>query len=57
MSKVDSRLISGAAIFGVGWGLAGICPGPAIANISSGSYIILVFILTMLVGMKLGDKI
>ena len=54
--KVDSRLISGAAIFGIGWGLAGICPGPAITNISSGSYIILVFILTMLVGMKLANK-
>jgi uncharacterized membrane protein YedE/YeeE len=33
---VDGRLIAGAAIFGVGWGLSGICPGPAIVGLSSG---------------------
>ena len=31
--RVDSRLLAGAAIFGVGWGLAGLCPGPALVNV------------------------
>jgi hypothetical protein len=50
-TKVDSTLISGAIIFGAGWGLAGFCPGPAVANVGSGSNIILAFILSMIVGM------
>lgn len=33
---IDARLIAGAAIFGIGWGLSGICPGPAIVGLSSG---------------------
>ena len=35
--RVDARLISGAALFGVGWGLAGYCPGPAIASLGLGN--------------------
>lgn len=50
-NTVDSTLISGAVIFGIGWGLAGFCPGPAVASIAGGSNIILAFILSMLVGM------
>jgi uncharacterized membrane protein YedE/YeeE len=50
-TSVDSTLISGAVIFGAGWGLAGLCPGPAIASIGGGSNIILAFILSMIVGM------
>nr|WP_252023667.1 YeeE/YedE family protein [Vibrio sp. SCSIO 43136] len=50
-TKVDGTLLSGAAIFGVGWGLVGICPGPAVASMSGGSNVILAFILSMLVGM------
>jgi len=49
-TKVDGTLISGAVIFGAGWGLAGFCPGPAITSIFSGSNIILAFILSMIVG-------
>lgn len=49
--KLDKKLIGGAAIFGVGWGLAGICPGPAIASVSGGSVIIFGFIFCMLLGM------
>jgi hypothetical protein len=52
-SKIDKSLISGAALFGLGWGLAGICPGPALANISGGEPKIFVFIVMMLVGMQL----
>lgn len=55
-TKVDGRLISGALIFGAGWGLAGFCPGPAITNIGSGSYTVLAFILSMLIGMILATQ-
>jgi uncharacterized membrane protein YedE/YeeE len=36
--KVDKRLIAGAAIFGIGWGLGGICPGPALVNMGRAVY-------------------
>lgn len=50
-NKVDGSLISGAVIFGAGWGLAGFCPGPVVASIGGGSNIILAFTLSMIVGM------
>jgi uncharacterized protein len=50
-NRIDSRLIGGAAIFGVGWGLAGFCPGPAIANLSTGNWRVFVFVAAMLAGM------
>lgn len=49
---IDKKLVIGAVLFGLGWGLAGICPGPAIANISGGNSKILVFIIMMLFGMQ-----
>lgn len=48
--KIDGKLISGAVIFGAGWGLAGFCPGPAVASIGGGSHIVLAFVLSMIVG-------
>lgn len=56
-SKIDAHLILGASIFGVGWGLAGLCPGPAITSISSGSSDILLFVVAMLTGMWLMPKV
>lgn len=50
---IDKPLIVGAVLFGLGWGLTGICPGPALANISGGEPKILVFIVMMLTGMQL----
>jgi uncharacterized membrane protein YedE/YeeE len=50
-SGVDARLIAGAAIFGVGWGLVGFCPGPAITALSLASWPAVVFVLAMLAGM------
>ncbi|PIK16418.1 DUF6691 family protein [Halobacteriovorax sp. JY17] len=50
-SKVDKQLISGAVLFGAGWGLLGICPGPAIVNLVTLNSSIIIFILAMLVGM------
>lgn len=52
-SELDGRLLSGAAIFGVGWGLAGYCPGPAIVSVWSGGWAAPVFVVAMIVGMML----
>lgn len=52
-SLVDRDLILGALIFGVGWGIAGLCPGPAIAAITSGDVSMFIFAFTMVVGMWL----
>lgn len=50
---VDRRLLAGAALFGVGWGLVGLCPGPALVSIARGSSSILIFVAAMLAGMGL----
>lgn len=47
---VDTRLLTGAAIFGVGWGLAGYCPGPAIAALALGSLEPLLFVAALIAG-------
>src|SRR5262245_13491357 len=48
---LDLRLAAGAAIFGIGWGLVGFCPGPAIAGLGLGAKEALVFVAAMLAGM------
>jgi hypothetical protein len=48
---IDARLVVGAAIFGVGWGLAGYCPGPALASLGTARAAPAVFVLAMLAGM------
>lgn len=48
---IDVRLVVGAAIFGAGWGLAGYCPGPALASLGSARAAPVVFVLAMLAGM------
>jgi uncharacterized protein len=50
---VDLRLIAGAAVFGIGWGLAGYCPGPALVTLVAFSPGILVFVASMMTGMWL----
>ncbi|WP_298771347.1 YeeE/YedE family protein [uncultured Shewanella sp.] len=50
---IDLPLILGASVFGIGWGISGICPGPALVNITGGSPKILVFIVMMLIGMHI----
>ena len=50
---LDKRLVIGAAIFGVGWGIAGICPGPALVLLGAGSGKGLLFVIAMIVGMAL----
>lgn len=48
---VDRKLLTGAALFGIGWGLAGFCPGPAVMNLSTGAGEVLLFVAAMVVGM------
>ncbi|KII17799.1 MULTISPECIES: DUF6691 family protein [Phaeobacter] len=49
--ELDRRLIIGSVLFGIGWGLAGLCPGPAIASLSYGGTGGIIFIAALLVGM------
>lgn len=48
---VDRRLLIGSALFGVGWGIAGICPGPSLVDLGMGETKALVFVAAMLTGM------
>ncbi len=50
-NALDRRLIGGAALFGVGWGLSGFCPGPAVAALATGLTPVLAFVASMLAGM------
>jgi uncharacterized membrane protein YedE/YeeE len=54
---IDRRLLAGAAVFGVGWGLAGYCPGPAITALPLLNPSTLVFVVAMLLGMWLGPRL
>jgi uncharacterized membrane protein YedE/YeeE len=47
---IDARLIAGAAMFGVGWGIAGFCPGPALVSAAAGLVPALVFVAAMVGG-------
>ena len=50
---VDLRLVGGAALFGIGWGLGGFCPGPAIVATASAQSMVLIFVAAMVAGMYL----
>lgn len=50
-TRLDKRLLCGAALFGVGWGLVGFCPGPALTALGTGSIEALFFTVAMLTGM------
>jgi uncharacterized membrane protein YedE/YeeE len=54
---IDARLIGGSVVFGVGWGLAGFCPGPAVVALGSVSGKPLAFVVAMLAGMALFEAI
>jgi uncharacterized membrane protein YedE/YeeE len=55
--NVDAKLVLGSAVFGVGWGLAGYCPGPAIASLASGSPAVVLFVATLLLGLFITGKL
>ncbi len=52
-TAIDRRLVVGGLLFGVGWGLAGFCPGPALVSMAMGQPKALVFVAAMLAGMKM----
>jgi uncharacterized protein len=54
---IDRRLVGGAALFGIGWGVSGYCPGPAIVALGSGAAGALVFVIAMAAGMKLSEGV
>ena len=55
--KIDRRLLLGAAVFGVGWGLAGYCPGPAFVSLATGSASALAFCAAMAAGFWITRKV
>ena len=57
MTKVDRRVLVGSAIFGLGWGIGGYCPGPGIAALSAGSVEALVFVAGMALGSVLYQRV
>jgi uncharacterized protein len=56
-TAIDRRLVLGAVVFGVGWGLVGYCPGPALAALSFGNPATWLFVVAMLAGMALYELI
>jgi uncharacterized protein len=54
-SEIDLPLVAGAALFGVGWGLVGLCPGPALESLATLSPGVIVFVVAMAAGMALHD--
>jgi len=50
-SDIDRPLVTGAVLFGIGWGLVGLCPGPALENLATLSPRVIVFVLAMMAGM------
>ncbi|MAL01593.1 YeeE/YedE family protein [Pusillimonas sp. DMV24BSW_D] len=52
-TDIDKRLVIGSLTFGVGWGLAGYCPGPALVSLGSGQSKALIFVIAMLAGMAI----
>ena len=56
-TRIDSKLITGSFIFGIGWGIAGICPAPSLTLIGLGYYQAIYFIVAMLVGILFHRKV
>ena len=54
---IDGRLIAGGVLFGIGWGIAGFCPGPALVAAGSALGTAWIFVVAMLIGMGLHDRV
>jgi uncharacterized membrane protein YedE/YeeE len=57
LTRLDRPLLIGAALFGIGWALGGLCPGPAIASLAYGSSEAMFFFIAMASGLLIGSKI
>jgi hypothetical protein len=55
--RIDAKLVAGSALFGLGWGMSGLCPGPAIASLSIGLAPTFLFASTMIFGIALYDQL
>ena len=55
--SIDKKLVVGSSIFGIGWGLVGVCPGPAIVVVGSANIKGIIFFIALLIGMFLQNKI
>jgi hypothetical protein len=55
--QIDRRLVAGSLVFGIGWGLAGYCPGPAVVSVGMGQDKAIVFVVAMLAGMAIYELI
>jgi uncharacterized membrane protein YedE/YeeE len=56
LTTIDKPLVIGSALFGIGWGLVGLCPGPALVNLATFSPQVIVFVVAMAAGMILHDQ-
>lgn len=56
-TDIDPQLVAGAAIFGIGWGLGGLCPGPSIVAAASGSTSAIAFVIAMAAGMYTAARV
>ena len=57
LRRIDVRLVGGAALFGIGWGIAGYCPGPALASLGAGVPALLVLVACMIAGWWLAARL
>lgn len=55
--SIDTKLVFGSVLFGVGWGLGGVCPGPAVAALAFGLRETYIFLAAMLIGMVIFEKL
>ena len=55
-SAIDARLVGGGVLFGIGWGIAGFCPGPALVALAAGAPAAWLFVPAMLLGMWVHDR-